>query len=311
MSSPPADHISGKGSGYLGFEETDQRYHVKLRAFVKLCMPPVFDALEREYALNDLREDGIVPIMHYLEMESFPQAVAFNSHAECAFGVWLRRSVIPGPPGASKGAVERLNLDMQVDVSAPQGHGDPALLGAGSMGGPIVPAGRLRAVQVLTRPVAPAGERQVTTVPPQLSGLQEHPWDGPYPSVDNLRTVPEGYRELEAGPWQEQRSVWALHNTDINQHVNVHEYIFGMENHYARMLFGADLPVQRHRIDRAAILFRRPFFAGEPHGIRAHLHVEDHRTLLCGAFHRVEPEGGLHAKPSVFIRMSGELRPEG
>jgi len=165
----------------------------------------------------------------------------------------------------------------------------------------------MRALHVITRPVAPPGERQVLAVPEALRGLREHPWEGPYPSLELLQTVPPGYQERASGPWQELRSVWALHNTDVNQHVNVHEYLMSMENHFARMLFGANLPLARHRIARTDILFRKPFFLGDAHAIRARLFSDGRHTLLLGGLHRVEPEGGLEPRPSVCARMEGEL----
>lgn len=311
MTEAPLPYLEGKGEGRLSFEDIDQHYHLKINALIELGMPSIFKALERRFDLSTMRTEGIVPIMFYLEFETYPQPVLFGSRVETDFRVRLRRSVIPGPPKASAGKVERLLLDMGVNVQARESSGDPQSLGGGPRDGNLVSAGQMRATHVITRPVAPPGERQVLEVPPALRGLQEHPWEGPYPSVEGLEALPAGYRECEAGPWHEQRAVWGLHNTDINQHVNVHEYIKGMEDHFSRMLFGGNLPVARHRIGRMQILFRKPFFMGDACGVRGRLYTDDHRTLLLAGIHHVEPEGGLEPRPAVFARLEGEIRPSG
>jgi hypothetical protein len=311
MTEAAKPYLEGSGEGRLSFEDIDQQYQLKIRSFVDLCMPPVFSSLERQVDLKTLRDEGIIPIMFFLQFESDPQPLTFFGRVGTAFQVHLRRSVVSGPEGASAGRVERLLFDMHIEVSGQEGSGDPKALGGGPRSGRLVPAGRMRGVHVLTRPVAPPGERQVVAVPEQLRGLQEHPWEGPYPSIELLQELPSGFHERETGPWQEFRSVWALHNTDINQHVNVKEYIAGLENHFARMLFGANLPVARHRIARSSLLFRKPFFMGDPFAIRGRLYVDDHHTLLLGGIHSLEPEGGLHPRPSVFARMEGEIGPAG
>jgi len=311
MTDVPMPYLQGSGESRLAFEDIDQDYHLKVRAFVGLCMPPVFTNLSRHFDLKSLREEGTVPIMYFLQFERDPQTLTFGGKVSMEHRVTLRRQVLPGPPGASAGGVERLMLDMRIEVLGEEGSGDPGSLGSGPRPGRLVPAGRMRGVHVITRPVAPPGERQVVQVPPQLRGLQEQPWDEPAPSVELLSELPPGYGERAAGPWQEQRSVWALHNTDINQHVNVQEYITGMENHFARMLFGANLPLPRHRIERMTILFRKPFFKGEAHAVRGRLFTTDQHTLLVGGIHRVEPEGGIDARPAVFARLEGRFDPAG
>jgi hypothetical protein len=307
MTQAPLPFVSGSGTRRLAFEDLDQRGNLQIRALIGLCMPPVFADLEQRFDLLGLRKQGTSPIMFFLQFETLAQPLPFLGRMTLDYRVHLRRSVLAGPPGSAAGRVERLLLDMEIDVRGPQGSGDPAQLGAGALSERLVPAGRMRGVHVITRPVAAPGERQVRDVPAELRGLQEQPWEGPYPSTELLEALPAGFRERAAGPWQELRSVWALHNTDVNQHVNVHEYIMSMENHFARMLFGASLPLARHRIARMEILFRKPFFMGDAHGLRGRLFTSGRRTLLLGGLHRVEPEGGLEPRPAVFARMEGEL----
>lgn len=299
------DCIEGQGSDTLHFEELDQRFHLKIRSFIQLCMPPIFSTLDRDYDLRGLRRDGVAPIMFFLQFESEPRALAFGGRVETPFQVRLHRATLPPAERSSPQQPDRLLLDMRIDVQAQAGSGNPLVVGEDA--GEVVRAGRMRALHVLTRPVAPKGERVVAQVPAQLAALQEHTFPEPYPTLDGLRQVPEGFDKRETGHWREFRSVWGSSNTDINQHVNVHEYIRGAENHFARMLFGAGLPVEAHRIDRADILFRRPGFMGMAFGIRGSLHTRGSQTLLLAGVHRLTEAGGLDPVPSVFARMEGSF----
>lgn len=310
MTDAPLPYLAGSGERRLSFEDVDQHFHLRIRSLIGLCMPPVFGDLERRFDLAGMRRAGIIPVMYYLEFETFPQPLVFFGRVRMDYELRLRRSVIEGPGGNPAGRVERLLLDMHIAVSGQQGRGDPLDLRPGGEG-EMVPAGRLRAVHVITRPVAPPGERQVLVVPEALRALQEHPWDEPMPSIERLSTVPPTLPERETGPWQEQRSVWGLHNTDVNQHVNVHEYIDALANHGARLLYGSNLPVARHRVARMDMLFRRPFFIGDAHAARGHLYTDDYRTVVLAGLHAAEPEGGLDPRASVFARMEGSIAPAG
>lgn len=307
----PLDCLEGKGGGTLGFDELDQDYQLKIRSMIRVCMPPVFSDLERRFDLKALRAGGTIPVMFFLQFETYPQSLAFGGALEVDYRLWLRRSVSPPPPGRGAEPVQRLLFDMDIAVNAEEGAEHRHQFGAAETSGRIVPAARMRGAHVITRPLAPPDRRQVTEVPAELAGLAEHAWEGPFPTVDMLGHAPEGYTALPAGDWQELRSVWALHNTDINQHVNVQEYITALENHYARQLFAAGLPVARHRIARTDILFRRPSFMGESHAVRGQLYVDGNRTVFLGGVYRVLPDGNVDAKPSVFTRMEGELSPAG
>lgn len=312
----PMDAITGEDQGRLTFEEIDQHYHLKTRSFIRLCMSPVFKNLDRNVDLESLREAGIIPVMFHLQFEAYPVPLAFNAKVRTNHTVRLCRARAPGRDGRPGAGGDRLLLDMDIAVSAEGGLGDSQALGGGGGTGEMVAAGRMRGVHVMTRPVAAPGERQLTGTPEPLRVLREHPWEEPYPTPELLLTPPEGYEEQDAGEWARQRSVWGLHNTDINQHVNVHEYTTEMEDHCNRMLFGAGLPVERHRIGKLSILFRKPFFKGDPHAMQGRLFTEaavaaegakDGRTMMLGGIHRFDPEGGIDPRPSVAARIEGEF----
>ena len=308
MSLSELDAYTGGGSNrHISFEEIDQQYRLKIRGFISLCMPPIFKGLEQDMSLDDLRTDGVVPIMYYLTFETSPNHLAFKGRIDTEHSVRLCHSVQPASKDSTQPPRERMLLDMQIDIRAQTASYDPHAFGGGEISDESVPAGRMRGVHVLTRPTAPAGRRGVTEAPSQLRGLKVHPWNEPYPSIEGLQALPAGYQAVDAGPWHEQRSVWGLSNTDINQHVNVHEYIINIENHFARMLHGAGLAVPSHRVERTDIIFRKPSFMGEVYAMRADLYTQAGQTLFLGGFYAVDGKGQVDSRASVFARMAGTL----
>ena len=311
MSQSPLDAYTGGGSNrHISFEEIDQQYRLKIRGFISLCIPPIFKGLEQDLGLDELRADGTVPIMYYLTFEASPNHLAFKGRVDTEHAVRLCHSVQPNPKDACAPPIERMLLDMHIDIRAQSASYDPHALGGGAISEETVPAGRMRGVHVLTRPTAPAGQRGVSEVPRQLRDLKVHPWTEPYPSAEGLQEVPKGFQAVDTGPWREQRSVWGLNNTDINQHVNVHEYIINIENHFARLLHGGGLSVPEHRVERTDILFRKPAFMGDVHEMRGDLYTRGDQTLFLGGFYAVDADGRADARPSIFARMTGTTRNE-
>jgi hypothetical protein len=242
--------------------------------------------------------------MFHLIFENSDVPLILNHPARLDHEVRLRRSLTPQPEGAP---LERLLLEMEAQIFAPQGSASPAALGGEVQDGPEVPVGRLFGYQVFTRPVAAAADRQVTGTPEELGELIVHPFDKPFPAPEHLAHVPPGYAPAPEGIFPHLDTVWGLANTDVNQHVNVQEYVFGMENHFARRLHGAGLPQPKHRIARAELLFRKPFFAGDLVRIQGPLYVNGSRTLLIGGYHRLDAAGVPDARPSAAVRMEGVL----
>ncbi|HUJ75507.1 MAG TPA: hypothetical protein VL359_11640, partial [bacterium] len=259
--------------------------------------------------LSRLRQAGIVPIMFYLQFENTPSHLVFQSELESDHEILLCRSTSTDP--ATGKETQRLLLDMRVQLTGRQGSGNPASLGFETGDFPRVPAGRMRGLQVLTRPVAPPGERQVTELPPNANLLQVHPFTEPYPVPEHLQTIPPGYTQMPATEWERSTSVWGLPNTDVNQHVNVHEYIYGGENQVSRLLHAAGLPIDRHLITKAALLFRKPFFPGQVYRMQGPLWTQGARTLVVTTFHLVSRDGSVEPRPSVAVRMEGIVGGEG
>jgi hypothetical protein len=304
----PLDRIAGSGKVYIGFEEIDLRYRLKMRAFIGACMPPIFADLERQVNMRDLRRQGIASIMFYLRFENTAAPLVFNSRLESRHSVWLRRSVTPDAK-ARGGKAERLMLDMEAELWGRRGTGDPRALGTEAPQGEPEMLGRMRGLHVITRPVGPPGERQVTEVPAALRVLKEHPFDEPFPTPERVCEPPAGYAPHAGGPWEQDTTVWGLPNTDINQHVNVKEYIFWVENLFSRLLFSARLPVAEHRIAKAELLFRKPFFPGTMCVLRGKLYTKGQNTVLLATYHPAGPEGQVDERPSVAVRMEGAIEP--
>ena len=89
--------------------------------------------------------------------------------------------------------------------------------------------------------------------------------------------------------------------------MNANEYIKGFENHFTRMLFECEKPVQRHCVDRAQFIFRKPFFPGQRFAIEGQLTFKGYQTLMLAGFYEADEDGKLSPRPSVFTRMEGSI----
>ena len=308
MSATVLNAYTGVGRGRrITFEDVDQHYRLKVRAFIGLCMPPIFKGLEKDMALDAMRASGVVPIMFFLSFDTSPHHLAFKGRVQTEHAVRLYRDTQPAARDNTRPPVERLLLEMQIDIRAPTASYDPHALGRSELSGKTASAGRLRVINVLTKPTAPAGQRAVAQVPAELHKLKVHTWNEALPSVEGLQSVPAGYQRRECGNWSTQRTVWGLSNTDINQHVNVHEYIINIENHFARMLHGAAMAVPSHRVEGMDIIFRKPSFMGDVSEMRGNLYVNDEQTLLLAGFYNVGADGQADPRPAVFARIAGRI----
>jgi len=297
--------FEGTGSQRLAFSDLDQRFELKIRGFIEAAMPPIFNALEKEFSLFQLRQEGIAPIMFYLDFEATPMRAAFGRPIESENKITLRSHIRPNRSG---GTESRLIMDMEAELFAFAGRSGEGDLGYEPEKGPRMKAGSVRVLQVLTRPTAPKGERNLSEVPGPLKRLSLHNWEGEFPIIETIHANPEGFVEVTETSVNNFRSVWGLPNTDINQHVNVQEYIRGSEDHLSRHLYGAGLAVALHRINRAQLLFRKPFFPGRPYGILAKLFTKGSETVYLGGFYEVSEEGALAEQPNIVVRMDGIIR---
>ena len=314
---PLTDVLEGSGSVIPSFQDLDQHFRLKPRAYVELCMPPAFRKLQEKANLLAVRRAGYWPMMYHLTFEPADMPLAFAAPLQIDFQAHLRRYSPAGQPGAPD--ADRLLIDLRFAMLGRRGLGKPEEM---SPGGPDETgwdgaehdeaereeAGKARIVQVFTRPMAPPGERQVTELPEEFRLFREHPWEGPYPTWDLLGEVPPGFSEAP-GEVAPHDSVWGLPNTDVNQHVNLTEYISKMEDHLSRMLYAAGSDLRRHRVIRAELLFMKPFFPGEPYRVSGRLWRRGAESLLLGGVFKQNKDGAwppANARPAVMARFEGE-----
>lgn len=299
------DAITGSAHVPSHFDQLDMTYRLRMRAFVAICAPAVFASLEARLRMMALRKRGYAAIMYYLDFTSGATPLAFGRGITNEHSAELYRSVTDADGNPADTGTQRVLLDTRnVLKSRARSHG-PEALGYDDGSGEVIEAGRAEIVHVITRPLAPPGERQVTAVPEELRRLQEHRWQRPWPSAERLSVPPAGYARVAVGAAEERLDVWGMPNTDINQHVNVQEYVMGAENQFTRLLHAAGLPVAQHHIARARLVFRKPFFPGEAYRLRAELWRRGEHTRMHAGFYPDADGGG--ERPSAFVACDGLL----
>ena len=293
------DALIGEGKTPTGFEQIDMNFNLRMRAYIGICMPSMFSHLEKRFSMMQLRRDGIAPVLFYVDFRSTNVPLAFARSLLTAHELRLRRSQ------DQRGG--RLILDSVTRIRGRRQGGGHGSLGYDPDADELVDAGSAHVLHVLTRPAAAPEQRRVVAVPEPLQGLREHAWEGPLPDPESVREVPAGFVEVPVGPDCDHEDVWGLPNTDINQHVNVLEYLMGMENQTSRLLHAAALPLASHRISRCRVLFRKPFFPGQRYVLRARLYCKGSQTFVSGAFHGLDKAGELDKRAHLTASIEGEL----
>lgn len=302
----PLDALTGAGQSPAHFDLLDMTYRLRIRAFVGICMPPIFSSLNQHLKMMELRRKGIAPIMFHLDFRSGATPIAFGRGVTNEHTLKLYRSIADANGQPVANGTERLMLVSQSVIRAKARSHGPETLGYDDGSGDIIEAGSAEIMHVITKPVSAPGERQVTTIPEELRVLAEHRWQKPIPSVEAMSVAPAGYTRVDVGAWRERIDVWGMPNTDINQHVNVQEYVMGAENQFSRVLHGAQLAVSKHRISRARLLFRKPFFPGQAYALRSQLYRRGDETQMQAGFHVLE-NGEPAARPSAFVVFDGVI----
>ncbi|MBF0276146.1 MAG: hypothetical protein HQM13_00085 [SAR324 cluster bacterium] len=302
------EFVSGKGEIPGDFSNMDMNFNLKLGSYVNLCLPSNYQTLEKQFDLPGLRKRGIAPIVYYTAIQNTPQKVSFGHPVYVKNKVRLCRNVMEYPavnaqePGKR---VERLMFDLSTESSAHQNTGGAEKLGLSEEIGEIRPVGKIHIYQIFTKPLALAHERRVTEVPEELRSLKEHSLPGPFPSIEGLEKFPENFqKEQELSPFF---SVWGMSNTDINQHVNMVEYIDGFQEHFTRLLFHAKKPISTHFIHEAQIIFRKPFFPGQRYAIQGKIGFDGEQSVLLAGYYLADDGGNLDPNPFNFTRMNGSF----
>ncbi len=303
----PLAILEGGGELPASFWELDMNNQLKLKSFVPLGMPFVFRNLHKTFNLFTMRKRGLVPIVYHMDFRSTLVPVAFGSQVQSRHEVKVCRHTPSEADAAAGKDRERLLEEIRIRFQGRRSMGDKTQLGYDERTGELEQLGTGRIVHVFTKPLAPPAERGVTELPPEMAHMQVHPWSEPYPTIDRLHEHPPGFAPCDAGRWARHDAVWGLPNTDINQHVNVVEYLMAGENHFTRMLHGARIDLARHQMTRLALIFRKPFFPGDAYAMQGQLLRENGSTLMTATVHRLERDGGLDEKPAVGIRCEGSI----
>lgn len=308
----PMDYFSGSGSSRPAFSHIDMKVRLKMRGFIELSIPPMFADLAARFGLRSMWEKGISPILFYLDLNTSPTPLIFGHPVESRHRIALKRhegrpAADSAAAAAGQGGPPRHLLEMESRLWAPAHPGGAEGHAAGSKEGEPAEVGRALVLMMLTRLSAPPGRRNLTEPPEELEALRLMPWEGAYPSAALLEEVESGFQPAGPAEGMEQNFIWGLPNTDINQHVNVEEYLIGAENQFTALLHAAGQPLERHRTSRARFFFRKPFFPGQTGRLRGRLWLEGERSLYVGSFQDAGAEAGDNPRPNLAVRLEGVL----
>ncbi|MGK4009055.1 acyl-CoA thioesterase [Sorangium sp. So ce1036] len=275
---------------HLRFEDVSQTGHVMLDALPHGLGPAIWSKLIQGSPIAALMgSHGIIPILTRLVIEGGEGPIAAReplhvrglyqlAHTEDAasdvnrliLAMWLsataRRSRTYGPP--------------------PPGAGEP------------LPAGRVFAEHVFTRPFAAPGERKVLRFEsPDLPAVppERYPWRSP----ESLMGLPEGAQPLDPEPTLDPITVaFGLDHTDANQHVNslVYPRIFAEAALRRFAAHGRSTALLARRVE---VAYRKPCFAGMRVRIVLRAFTIGGAPGALGAFVPEPPEGPADAAPEA------------
>ncbi|CAN5668750.1 hypothetical protein BH09MYX1_BH09MYX1_64460 [soil metagenome] len=235
---------------------------------------------------------GILPILTRLKIEGFDGPFSIEHPFDVAGSFALAHAK------GDRGAVERLFLDMEAEMSAPLGRTNfPAPPGAGTS----VAVGTVFAEHVFTRPFAPPSERKILALPIRGTDF--------VPPRERAQRAPRAVLEIggdalaldddyviEAIPL-----VMGLTHTDSNQHVNSLVYPALFEEAALRHLarHGRSTSVLARSLE---IAYRRPSFAGDTLRIALRLFTRGDAIECRGGF--LGPGDTSIDEARAFVRMS-------
>lgn len=299
--------FTGHGESIVTFEEVDLDCTLKMSAYFHLALNPLTEDLERHFSWFAMSRRGVAPLLNYLEQEATGEPLAVGRPLETTHTVEIfRQSREALEPGALA-PPDRLLLDQNVTIDAYRRSGSAFDLGADDGSGPRITAGRVRIIQIFTRPHAAAGKRSVTEIPHEFGALEEQPWQEDYPSPESLHRIPEGYAPLASYDQPSEYGVWGRGNTDINHHVTVTEYIRALEHNLYLLAGLAGLPLAHCHLERMRCLFRKPSFAGDGWRIRSTLLRQGEALCLHAELLRVGADGTSEDNAAVVACLDGSM----
>jgi hypothetical protein len=213
-----------------------------------LALPPAIGGavwrtlLTGHPAMRAAYKDGIVPLLTRLVVNATEAHIRVDRPMEAVGRYQIGRDA----------DADRFYLNVWIDVAGVAGRIVPP-----EPAGDVVPAGRVFAEHVFTRPFAPREQRKVTT----LDGLG-WPESVPYvaPTGDSITRPPGAASAVDATSMVEGTTVLGLDHTDQNQHVNSLAYIRLVTDAALRRLGNRAKGKLVRAVDLA---YRKPCFAGD------------------------------------------------
>jgi hypothetical protein len=280
---PNGPRATGRVS--LRFEDVTQDGRLVLEALPTALGPTVWRGLlEKAPGFRACYENGVFPILSRLMLEGTRGPFSANGRVEAEGSYRLAR--------ASDG---RFILEVWVDLYAPIGHTH----GPPSHDDERVLAGRVMAEQIFTRPLAPPGQRRVTSFDfegaPEVTETRPSP-----PPVESVARLPDGATPLEAAPRIDPVPiVLGIFHTDSNMHVNSLAYLRVLEEAALRRFveLGRGSLVLGRRIE---IAYRKPSFAGQTmHVVLQAFEAQGNLGVCASLVDAATPD----APPHVFAQM--------
>jgi hypothetical protein len=267
-----ASIASGSATILPRYEDITQDGRLQLTALMPGLGAAAWYALQKDVpAVESFAKQGIIPILRRLVIvaEGGPFSVYgpidVEGHAELA----------------REKDGDRLFLNMWADARAPQG----TTFGARpAPDAERVPAGRVFAEHVITKPFAPKDERKVTSLahPSIKAPHHEHAYEATEHLIEGVQLTIANVVEF------------GMMHTDSNQHVNSLVYPRMFEEAVHKHMG----PAAKNLLARAVELrWRKPFFTGERATLRLAIVDGD---LAYGSF---TPVGGDEHRPSCTIKM--------
>jgi hypothetical protein len=286
---PPTQRARGEVP--LRYEDISQDGRVKLLALPQTIGAIVWQHALRPSAIVAAQHSGIVPILTRFVMEGGGGPVSVRKPLDAEGRYALFHTV------SDKGEVNRLILNIWIDVAAPLGrtHGPPP-----ARAGELVRVGRCFAEHVFTRPFGDEHHRKVLRF--EYEGLPPVPplrWTWRRP--DEVLALPADARALDAELVADAAPcLFGLTHTDSNQHVNSLVYPRLFEEAALRRL-----AVHGHSLSLLAseceVAYRKPCFAGDR--MRIVVRAFETRDGVAGAVGAFVSDADLAAKPHCMLRM--------
>ncbi len=242
-------------------------------------------------AMRQSFASGLVPILSRIVLQGFDGPVGVRRSLDCEARMQLSHVV------DDRGEVERLMLNMWLDVSGPKGrtHG-PTPEGAGEP----THLGRCFAEHVFTRPFGPPEARKVRRL--EIEGVPEIPADRyVFRNGEELLEVPPSAVDHDAELVDDAIAhTFSIGHTDSNQHVNSLVYPRLFEEAALRRVVHHGHSTRSLLARHVELAYRKPCFAGDRVRVRLRLFGMLGGFGAVGAF---VPEGAPGGRPCAYARI--------